>query len=47
MLLGGVLLFLDVQGLLSLEVFDARLARECFGPSERELLQQCISQLAA
>ncbi|GGY64059.1 MULTISPECIES: hypothetical protein [Streptomyces] len=46
-LLGGVLLVLDVQGLLSLEAFDARLARECYGPSERELLQQRISQLAA
>ncbi|MFG2723099.1 sensor histidine kinase [Streptomyces sp. NPDC048416] len=45
-LLGGVLLFLDVQGLLSLEAFDSRLARECFGPSERELLEQRISQLA-
>ncbi|WSL50935.1 histidine kinase [Streptomyces sp. NBC_01267] len=45
-LLGGVLLFLDVQGLFSLEAFDSRLARECFGPSERELLQQRINELA-
>lgn len=45
-LLGGVLLFLNVQGLLSLEAFDARLARQCFGPSERELLQQRIDELA-
>lgn len=45
-LLGGVLLFLDVQGLLSLEAFDARLAREYFGPSERELMQQRIDELA-
>ncbi|MEU8627997.1 sensor histidine kinase [Streptomyces sp. NPDC048669] len=45
-LLGSVLLFLDVQGLFSLEAFDARLARECFGPSERELLQQRIDELA-
>ncbi|MFJ8630159.1 sensor histidine kinase [Streptomyces sp. NPDC093568] len=45
-LLGGVLLFLDVQGLLSLEALDARLAREYFGPSERELMQQRIDELA-
>lgn len=45
-LLGGVLLFLDVQGLVSLEAFDARLARENFGPSERELMQQRIDELA-
>ncbi|MET9777908.1 sensor histidine kinase [Streptomyces sp. NPDC006367] len=46
-LLGGVLLFLDVQGLFSLGALDARLARECFGPSERELMQQRIDELAA
>lgn len=45
-LLGGVLLFLDVQGLFSLEALDARLARECFGPSEHELLQRRIDELA-
>ena len=45
-LLGGVLLFLDVQGLVSLEAFDARLAREYFGPSERELMQRRIDELA-
>ncbi|MCF1594973.1 histidine kinase [Streptomyces muensis] len=45
-LLGGVLLFLDVQGLFSLEALDTRLARDCFGPSERELLQQRITELA-
>ncbi|WP_405694926.1 sensor histidine kinase [Streptomyces coelicoflavus] len=45
-LLGGVLLFLDVQGLLSLGALDARLARECFGPSERELMEQRIDELA-
>ncbi|MEV0695169.1 histidine kinase [Streptomyces sp. NPDC050388] len=45
-LLGGVLLFLDVQGLLSLGAFDARLARQCFGPSERELMQRRIDELA-
>jgi signal transduction histidine kinase len=45
-LLGGVLLFLDIQGLFSLEALDSRLARECFGPSERELLQRRIYELA-
>ncbi|GGX13352.1 hypothetical protein GCM10010297_38580 [Streptomyces malachitofuscus] len=44
--LGGVLLFLNVQGLLALESFDARLARESFGPSERELLRRRIDELA-
>lgn len=46
-LLGGVLLFLDLQGLHSLAALDARLAREYFGPSERELLERRIHELAA
>ncbi|MDN0196719.1 sensor histidine kinase [Streptomyces sp. S.PNR 29] len=45
-LLGGVLLFLDVQGLHSLTTLDRHIARECFGPSERELLQRRIHELA-
>lgn len=45
--LGSVLLFLDVQGLYSLAALDARLARECFGPGERELLERRIGELAA
>ncbi|WP_437075202.1 sensor histidine kinase [Streptomyces sp. enrichment culture] len=45
--LGGVLLFLDVQGLYSLAALDARTARECFGPSEQELLRRRIDELAA
>ncbi|MEU8922375.1 histidine kinase [Kitasatospora sp. NPDC048545] len=45
-LLGGVLLFLAVQGLLSLAALDARTARECFGPSEAELLRRRIAELA-
>ncbi|MGC4949443.1 sensor histidine kinase [Streptomyces sp. DT224] len=45
--LGSVLLFLDVQGLFSLAALDARLARECFGPGERELLRRRIGELAA
>ncbi|MFE0178630.1 histidine kinase [Streptomyces sp. NPDC059002] len=44
--LGGTLLFLAVQGLRALTEQDARLARECFGPSERELLQRRIDELA-
>ncbi|MFD0295112.1 sensor histidine kinase [Streptomyces sp. NPDC127061] len=46
-LLGGVLLFLDLQGVFSLNALDARLAREHFGPSERELLELRIAELAA
>ncbi|WP_395364203.1 sensor histidine kinase [Streptomyces sp. YH02] len=45
--LGGVLLFLDVQGLYALAALDARTARACFGPSERELLRRRIDELAA
>ncbi|MFI8812559.1 MULTISPECIES: sensor histidine kinase [unclassified Streptomyces] len=45
--LGGVLLFLDLQGLSSLGALDARLAREYFGPSEKELLRARIDELAA
>ncbi|WP_373299531.1 sensor histidine kinase [Streptomyces poonensis] len=45
-LLGAVLLFLDLQGLHSLAALDARTARECFGPSERELLRRRIRELA-
>ncbi|MFJ6619992.1 sensor histidine kinase [Kitasatospora sp. NPDC091335] len=45
-LLGGVLLFLDLQGLYSLAALDTRTARECFGPSEQELLRRRIDQLA-
>ncbi|WP_308271346.1 histidine kinase [Kitasatospora sp. SUK 42] len=45
-LLGGVLLFLDLQGLHSLAALDTRIARECFGPSERELLQRRVDELS-
>ncbi|WP_338701819.1 histidine kinase [Streptomyces sp. Q6] len=45
-LLGGALLFLGVQGLRSLYALDARLARDTFGPSERELLRRRIDELA-
>lgn len=46
-LLGGVLLFLDLQGVFSLNALDSRLARDHFGPSERELLERRIAELAA
>ncbi len=46
LLLGGALLFLGVQGLRSLYALDARLARDAFGPSERELLRRRIDELA-
>ncbi|GGV86224.1 ATPase [Streptomyces gelaticus] len=44
--LGGVLLFLDLQGLVSLNALDAGLARDHFGPSERVLLERRIAELA-
>ncbi|MFJ6523330.1 sensor histidine kinase [Streptomyces filamentosus] len=44
--LGGVLLFLGLQGLAALTALDARLAREHFGPSERELLRRRIDELS-
>ncbi|MFD4376188.1 sensor histidine kinase [Streptomyces sp. NPDC058486] len=44
--LGSVLLFLGLQGLRALTALDARLARECFGPSERELLRRRIDELS-
>ncbi|WP_405786596.1 histidine kinase [Streptomyces sp. NBC_00029] len=46
LVLGGVLLFLGLQGLFALTALDARLARECFGPSERELLRRRIDELS-
>ncbi|MFJ9406692.1 sensor histidine kinase [Streptomyces sp. NPDC101393] len=47
LLLGGVLLYLDIQGLSSLAALDTRLARKCFGPSEHEVLVRRINELAA
>ncbi|MEV7558563.1 sensor histidine kinase [Streptomyces sp. NPDC089795] len=46
LVLGGVLLFLGLQGLFALTALDARLAREYFGPSERELLRRRIDELS-
>ncbi|MFB7939490.1 sensor histidine kinase [Streptomyces sp. NPDC056049] len=46
LVLGGVLLFLGLQGLSALTSLDARLARERFGPSERELLRRRIDELS-
>ncbi|MGW2182175.1 sensor histidine kinase [Streptomyces sp. NPDC001732] len=45
--LGGLLLFLGLQGLVSLCALDTRQAREHFGPSERELLERRVAELAA
>ncbi|WP_338145637.1 sensor histidine kinase [Streptomyces scabichelini] len=45
-LLGCVLLFLDIQGLYALAALDTRLARECFGPSEGELMRRRIDELS-
>ncbi|WP_305785643.1 sensor histidine kinase [Symbioplanes lichenis] len=45
--LGGVLLFLDLQGVLTLAALDGRLARRHFGPSEREMLKRRIAELSA
>ncbi|WP_312866402.1 sensor histidine kinase [Streptomyces boluensis] len=44
--IGGVLLFLDLQGLWSLADLDTRLARTCFGLSREELLQRRIDELS-
>jgi signal transduction histidine kinase len=46
-LLGGVLLFLDIQGIITLAGLDGRLARRYFGPSEREMLKRRIAELSA
>ncbi|GAA3339037.1 sensor histidine kinase [Amorphoplanes nipponensis] len=46
-ILGSVLLFLDLQGIISLAVLDGRLARRYFGPSEREMLKRRIAELSA
>lgn len=45
-LLGLVLLFLAVQGLLGVVVLERRLAHRFFGPSEQELLRRRVSELA-
>jgi signal transduction histidine kinase len=46
-LLGGVLLFLDLQGMATLARLDTRLARRHFGPSEQEELRRRIAELSA
>lgn len=46
LVLGGVLVFLAVQGLRSAYALDARQARAAFGPSERDLLRRRIDELA-
>ncbi|GAA4985541.1 sensor histidine kinase [Actinopolymorpha pittospori] len=44
---GLVLLYLALQGLAGVAAMDRRLARRFLGPSERELLQSRISELAS
>jgi signal transduction histidine kinase len=46
-LLGGVLLFLDLQGIAALAGLDGSLARRHFGPSEQETLKRRIAELSA
>jgi signal transduction histidine kinase len=46
-LLGGVLLFLGLQGIATVARLDARLARRHFGPSEQEELRRRIAELSA
>jgi len=46
-LLGGVLLFLDLQGIATVARLDTRLARRHFGPSEQEELRRRITELSA
>nr|AGS49267.1 putative two-component system sensor kinase [uncultured bacterium esnapd1.2] len=45
-ILGSVLLFLDLQGIITLAVLDGRLARRYFGPSEHEMLKRRIAELS-
>jgi signal transduction histidine kinase len=47
LVLGGVLLFLDLQGIAALARLDSRLARRHFGPSEGEELRRRIAELSA
>ena len=47
LVLGGVLLFLDLQGIAALARLDARLARRHLGPPEHEVLRRRIAELSA
>ncbi|MEU8228241.1 histidine kinase [Actinoplanes sp. NPDC048967] len=46
LLLGGVLLFLDLQGVVALARLDTRLARRYLGPPEHEQLRRRIAELS-
>jgi signal transduction histidine kinase len=46
-LLGVVLLFLNVQGIVGVAAIDRRLARRLLGPGDRELLRRRIAELSA
>ncbi|OXM53909.1 sensor histidine kinase [Amycolatopsis alba] len=45
-LLGVLLLFLSVQGLLGIATLERKLARHFFGPSKKEQLRRRVSELA-
>jgi signal transduction histidine kinase len=45
-LIGAVLLFISVQGFAGLVAVERRMARRFLGPSERELLERRIAELA-
>ncbi|SEG80583.1 Signal transduction histidine kinase [Thermomonospora echinospora] len=43
---GGVLLFLDLQGLVGIAALERRLVRSCLAPSSRQAYEQRIAQLS-
>ncbi|MEV0677920.1 histidine kinase [Actinosynnema sp. NPDC050436] len=45
-LIGGVLLYVEIQGIRGVVALEARVARRCLGPSEAELLRLRIDELA-
>lgn len=44
--IGGVLLYVEVQGIIGVVALEAKVARRCLGPSEAELLRRRIDELA-
>jgi signal transduction histidine kinase len=46
-LLGAVLLFIDLQGIVGVAALDRRLARRLLGPSAQDLLRRRITELTA
>ncbi|MBB5957552.1 signal transduction histidine kinase [Saccharothrix tamanrassetensis] len=45
-LIGGVLLYIEVQGLIGVAALEAKVARRYLGPSEAEVLRKRIDELA-